>query len=133
MDTGICCSTANPVTQTQTGHSHWVFIPIIRHVCQDIFKKAEIAPPVSPHPVALQVPHLDLQQRQVSEDLQVVLVPLQSVAVTLDGLIVLLIRALQEAVYMPAWDARGIKERSPSYSLIISNHIPTIKQLAHRQ
>lgn len=47
--------------------------------------------PQAAHPVTLQVPHLDLQQRQVPEDLQVVLVPLESVAVTLDGLIVLLI------------------------------------------
>jgi len=48
-----------------------------------------------PHPVALQVSHLDLQQREVSQDLQVVLVPLQSVAVTLDGFVILLVRALQ--------------------------------------
>lgn len=46
---------------------------------------------MKPHPVALQVSHLDLQQGQVSEDLQVVFIPLQSVAVTLDGLVILLV------------------------------------------
>lgn len=67
------------------------------------------------HPVALQVSHLDLKQGQVPEDLQVVFVPLQGVAVTLDGLVVLLIRALQEAVDMPAWDTRsyGNKQALP--------------------
>lgn len=59
------------------------------------------------HPVALQVSHLDLKQGQVSEDLQVVFVPLQGVAVTLDGLVVLLIRALQEAIDVPALETRS--------------------------
>lgn len=80
--------------------------------------KLGLAPPTpsSPtHPVALQVPHLDLQKGQVSEDLQVVLVPLQSVAVALDGLVVLLVRALQEAVNVPAWDTPGVKETSPPH------------------
>lgn len=71
--------------------------------------------PAETHPVALQVSHLDLQQGQVPEDLQVVFVPLQRVAVTLDGLVVLLIRALQEAVDVPAWDTRsyGNKQSLP--------------------
>lgn len=101
---------------------------IIRQAPQDIYKakwKTSVLspssvppPPNCPHPVALQVSHLDLQEGQVSEDLQVVLVPLQSVAVTLDGLVVLLIRALQEAIDVPAWDTPGVKEASPPYSLL---------------
>lgn len=59
------------------------------------------------HPVALQVSHLDLKKGQVPEDLQVVFVPLQGVTVTLDGLIVLFIRTLQEAIDVPAWDRRS--------------------------
>jgi len=54
------------------------------------------------HPVALQVPHLDLQQGEVSQDLQVVFVPLQRVAVALDGLVVLLVGSLQQPVHVPA-------------------------------
>lgn len=61
-----------------------------------------MTPPAAPHPVALQVSHLDLQQGQVPEDLQVVLVPLQSIPITLDGLFVLLVRALQKTVDVPA-------------------------------
>lgn len=67
------------------------------------------------HPVALQVSHLDLKQGQVSQDLQVVFVPLQGVPVTLDGLVVLLIGALQEAVDVPAWDTCTLgKGNNPS-------------------
>lgn len=64
------------------------------------------------HPVSLQVSHLDLQQREVSEDLQIVLVPLQSVAVTLDGLVIFFIGALQQAVHMPAWCGERVMEKS---------------------
>lgn len=72
----------------------------------------------APHPVALQVSHLDLKQGQVSQDLQVVLVPLQSIAVTLDGLIILLIRALQQAINMPAWDTQGVKEHTHTVHIV---------------
>ena len=70
------------------------------------------------HPVALQVPHLDLQQGQVSQDLQVVLVPLQGVTVALDGLVVLLVGALQQAVHVPAWErVKGQMDRMHTNTL----------------
>ena len=72
------------------------------------------------HPIALQVPHLDLQQGEVAQDLQVVLVPLQGVAVALDGLVVLLVRALQQPVHVPAWErVKGRTDRHRhSHSLV---------------
>mmetsp|Transcript_26566 Transcript_26566/g.67630 ORF Transcript_26566/g.67630 Transcript_26566/m.67630 type:complete len:382 (+) Transcript_26566:1532-2677(+) len=49
-----------------------------------------------------QVAHLDLQQRQVPQDLHVVLVQPQCVEVALDGLAVVTVRAVQQAIHMPA-------------------------------
>lgn len=65
---------------------------------------------VIPHPVSFQVSHLDLQQGEVSENLQIVLIPLQSVTVTLDGLVILFIWALQQAVHVPAWCGQSVRE-----------------------
>ena len=64
--------------------------------------------------VSLEVPHLDLQEREVPENLDVVLVPLEGVPVALDGLVVLLVRALQEAEHVPA-DVRAevVAEAAP--------------------
>ena len=46
--------------------------------------------------------NLNLQKRQISENLNVVLVPFERVPVTLDGLVVLLVAPLQQAVHVPA-------------------------------
>ena len=64
--------------------------------------------------VSLEVPHLDLQEREIPENLDVVLVPLEGVPVALDGLVVLLVRALQEAEHVPA-DVRAevVAEAAP--------------------
>lgn len=53
------------------------------------------------YPVAFQVAHLYLEQRQVAQDLNIVLVPLERIPVALDRLVILFICALQDAVDMP--------------------------------
>ena len=47
------------------------------------------------YPESLAVSHLNLEEGEVSEDLHVLVVPLQSIAIALDGLFVLLVRSLQ--------------------------------------
>ena len=46
--------------------------------------------------------NLNLQKRQISENLNVVLVPFERVPVTLDGLVVLLVAPLQQTIHVPA-------------------------------
>lgn len=52
--------------------------------------------------VSFQVPHLNLQEREIPKDLYVVLVPFEGVPVALYGLVVLLVRSLKETVNVPA-------------------------------
>lgn len=54
------------------------------------------------HPVTLQVSHLDLQEGEISKDLQVVFVPFQCVSVALNSLVILLVRPLEQTVHVPA-------------------------------
>lgn len=52
--------------------------------------------------VSLQITHLYLQQRQILENLQIVLLPFQGIAIALNRLIVLFITTLEQTVDMPA-------------------------------
>ncbi len=51
--------------------------------------------------IAFQIAHLNLQQAEIAQNLNVLLVPLEGVAVALDGLLVLLVGALQQSVDVP--------------------------------
>ena len=46
--------------------------------------------------ISFKIPHLDLEERQISEDLDVVGIPPQRVPVTLDRFVVLLIGSLKK-------------------------------------
>lgn len=59
-----------------------------------LFKDAYLVP--------FQVPHLNLKEGEVPEDLDVFPVPFEGVPVALDGLDVFLVRPLEEAVHVPA-------------------------------
>lgn len=62
------------------------------------------------YPVTFEVSHLDLQQWKISKDLQIVFVPFKSIPVALDGLVILLIRALKQTIHVPTW--RKVKDRT---------------------
>jgi hypothetical protein len=51
--------------------------------------------------IALQVAHLNLEQGQVPQDLQIVFVPLESIAIAFDCFGILLIRPLEQAEHVP--------------------------------
>ena len=51
--------------------------------------------------VTLQIPHLNLQQREISEDLNVFAVPFQCVPIRLDCLDIFLVRPLKQAIDVP--------------------------------
>lgn len=68
--------------------------------------------------VALEVAHLDLEKRQVLQDLQVILLPLERVAVALDGLIVLLVAALEQSVDVPANVGAQVVSQTQTHILV---------------
>ena len=47
------------------------------------------------YPKSFNISHLYLKEGEVSEDLHIFVVPLEGIAVTLDSLLVLLVRSLQ--------------------------------------
>jgi len=55
------------------------------------------------HPITFQIPHLNLQEGEISKNLDVILFPLEGISVALDALIIFLVRALKETVDMPAY------------------------------
>lgn len=52
--------------------------------------------------ITFQIPHLDLKKRKIPEDLNILLLPFESIPVTLDGLIILFVRPLEQTINVPA-------------------------------
>lgn len=104
-----------------------------------VIKKLNRSANTHTHPVTLQVSHLDLQQWEISKDLQVVFVPFQCVSVALYSLIVLLVRPLEQTVHMPTWkchvkDKQGklFAKRNKTRELMTVSSVPRTIAKIHK-